>query len=50
MIYVVWFKKDLRWHDHAALANAAMWASEDQKRGREAFAKTGPNTAVFEGT
>ena len=31
-------------------ANAAMWASEDQKRGREAFAKTGPNTAVFEGT
>ena len=27
MVYVVWFKKDLRWHDHAPLANAAMWAS-----------------------
>ena len=26
MMYVVWFKKDLRWHDHAPLANAAMWA------------------------
>jgi len=26
MVYVVWFKKDLRWHDHAPLANAAMWA------------------------
>ena len=26
MIYVVWLKKDLRWHDHAPLANAAMWA------------------------
>ena len=28
MVYVVWFKKDLRWHDHAPLANAAMWAAE----------------------
>jgi deoxyribodipyrimidine photo-lyase len=27
MVYVVWFKKDLRWHDHAPLANAAMWAA-----------------------
>lgn len=27
MVYVVWFKKDLRWHDHAPLANAAMWAN-----------------------
>jgi deoxyribodipyrimidine photo-lyase len=26
MVYVVWFKKDLRWHDHAPLANAATWA------------------------
>ena len=26
MVYVVWFKKDLRWHDHAPLANAGMWA------------------------
>ncbi len=26
MVYIVWFKKDLRWHDNAALANAAMWA------------------------
>lgn len=24
--YVVWFKKDLRWHDHAPLASAALWA------------------------
>ncbi len=24
---VVWFKRDLRWHDHAPLANAASWAS-----------------------
>lgn len=31
-------------------ANAMMWASEDQKRGLAAFAATGPNTAVFEGT
>ena len=28
MVYVVWFKKDLRWHDHAPLANAAKWAAE----------------------
>ena len=28
MVYVVWFKKDLRWHDHAPLANAAMWAGQ----------------------
>ena len=27
MVYVVWFKKDLRWHDHAPLAHAAMWAA-----------------------
>ena len=27
MVYVVWFKKDLRWHDHAPLANAAAWAA-----------------------
>jgi enoyl-CoA hydratase/carnithine racemase len=26
-----------------------MWASADQKRGLEAFAKTGPGSAVFEG-
>ena len=26
MIYIVWFKKDLRWHDHASLSNAATWA------------------------
>jgi enoyl-CoA hydratase/carnithine racemase len=31
-------------------ANATIWASEDQKRGLAAFATTGPNTAVFEGT
>ena len=30
MIYVVWFKKDLRWHDHAPLANAAMWAGANE--------------------
>ena len=24
---VVWFKRDLRWHDHAPLASAALWAS-----------------------
>lgn len=23
---VVWFKRDLRWHDHAPLASAALWA------------------------
>ena len=27
MVYVVWVKKDLRWHDHAPLANAAAWAA-----------------------
>ncbi len=27
-LFVVWFKKDLRWHDHAALSNAAAWAAE----------------------
>ena len=27
-LFIVWFKKDLRWHDHAALSNAAAWASE----------------------
>ena len=27
-IFVVWFKKDLRWHDHAALSNAAAWAAQ----------------------
>ena len=27
-LFVVWFKKDLRWHDHAPLANAAAWATE----------------------
>ena len=25
---VVWFKRDLRWHDHAPLASAALWASQ----------------------
>ena len=30
MIYVVWFKKDLRWHDHAPLANAAVWAGTNE--------------------
>ena len=28
-IFVVWFKKDLRWHDHAALSNAAAWAAQN---------------------
>ena len=28
MICVVWYKKDLRWRDHAALASAALWATE----------------------
>ena len=32
MVYVVWFKKDLRWHDHAPLANAAIWAASDAER------------------
>ena len=32
-----------------ASANAAMWKSEDQKRGLKAFMKTGPGTGVFEG-
>ncbi len=27
-LFIVWFKKDLRWHDHAALSNAAAWAAE----------------------
>ena len=27
-LFIVWFKKDLRWHDHAPLANAAAWAAE----------------------
>lgn len=26
-LFIVWFKKDLRWHDHAALSNAAAWAA-----------------------
>ncbi|MBC7548066.1 MAG: deoxyribodipyrimidine photo-lyase/cryptochrome family protein [Polaromonas sp.] len=25
---VLWFKRDLRWHDHAPLANAALWAAQ----------------------
>ena len=25
---IVWFKKDLRWHDHAPLASAALWAGQ----------------------
>jgi enoyl-CoA hydratase/carnithine racemase len=29
--------------------NNTMWASADQKRGLQAFAKTGPGSAVFEG-
>ena len=33
MIYVVWFKKDLRWHDHAPLANAAAWADSGAASG-----------------
>ena len=28
-IFVVWFKKDLRWYDHAALSNAAAWAAQN---------------------
>ena len=31
-LFVVWFKKDLRWHDHAPLANAAAWATEQAGR------------------
>ena len=27
-LFIVWFKKDLRWHDHAALSNAAEWAAQ----------------------
>ena len=27
-LFVVWFKKDLRWNDHAPLANAAEWAAQ----------------------
>ena len=33
MVYVVWFKKDLRWHDHAPLANAAVWAEAGTAQG-----------------
>ena len=33
MVYVVWFKKDLRWHDHAPLANAAVWAEAGAAHG-----------------
>jgi deoxyribodipyrimidine photo-lyase len=33
MVYVVWFKKDLRWHDHAPLANAALWAEAGAANG-----------------
>jgi enoyl-CoA hydratase/carnithine racemase len=29
--------------------NNTMWASEDQKRGLQAFMKTGPGSAIFEG-
>jgi len=29
--------------------NNMMWASADQKRGLEAFAKNGPGSAIFEG-
>ena len=25
-LFIIWFKKDLRWHDHPPLANAAAWA------------------------
>jgi deoxyribodipyrimidine photo-lyase len=31
-LFVVWFKKDLRWHDHAPLANAAEWATQSGGR------------------
>ena len=31
-LFIVWFKKDLRWHDHAPLANAAAWALETSGR------------------
>ena len=27
-LFIVWFKKDLRWHDHAALSNGAEWAAQ----------------------
>ena len=27
-LFIVWFKKDLRWNDHAALSNAAAWAAQ----------------------
>ncbi len=33
MVYVVWFKKDLRWHDHAPLANTAVWADAGAAHG-----------------
>lgn len=31
-LYVIWFKKDMRWHDHAPLANAAAWAKDSGGR------------------
>ena len=30
MVYVVWFKKDLRWHDHAPLVNSGFWAAANE--------------------
>ena len=27
-LFIVWFKKDLRWHDHVALASAVAWAAQ----------------------
>lgn len=27
-VTVLWFKRDLRWHDHAPLASAALWAQQ----------------------
>ncbi len=29
---VLWFKRDLRWHDHAPLASAALWAQTTGQR------------------
>ena len=31
-LFIVWFKKDLRWHDHAPLSNAAAWALQSGGR------------------
>ena len=31
-LFVVWFNKDLRWNDHAPLANAAEWAAQSGGR------------------